>query len=167
MISEQMREAVEQALSWAYIKGAEDVYRYWTENPGDAPRGDPKFGAAASNYAKAALDPYSSAARVPNKLLYALHAKAGEDEGVTRDVYEAAVKDRQDFRNSYRALLPIVRAAETICRLWRSPQRPFQVSDEFADAINALDVAVTGGGAKPDWDRLEATSVAVSDEREG
>lgn len=72
-------------------------------------------------------------------------------DGVSLSIYEAAVKGRQDFRNSYRKLLPVQRAAEAICRLWRSPQHPFQVTDEFADAINALDVATTGGGAKPDY----------------
>lgn len=54
-----------EALKHAYLKGATDVHDYWTENPGEAPRGDPEFGEAASDYANAAMDPFDSSAFGP------------------------------------------------------------------------------------------------------
>ena len=59
--------ALRKALADAYAKGAEDVHAEWLrahaagEGP---PRGDPEFGEAAGDYADAALDPFSSAARL-------------------------------------------------------------------------------------------------------
>lgn len=52
-----------EALEAAYMQGAMDVHAHWLVNPGDAPRGDPEFGEAASDYAAAALDPFDSSAR--------------------------------------------------------------------------------------------------------
>jgi hypothetical protein len=45
---------VEQ-IKAAYITGATDVHKHWTANPGEAPRGDPEFGEAASDYAADAI----------------------------------------------------------------------------------------------------------------
>lgn len=56
-------DALRVALAEAYRKGASDVHNYWTNNPGEAPRGDPEFGKAASDYAAAALDLFDSSAR--------------------------------------------------------------------------------------------------------
>lgn len=67
---------------------------------------------------------------------------------VTQANYEAAVKGRQDFRNAYRKLLPVLRAAEALSVKWRTKGQKVDSSD-FFDAINAVDVAVTGGGATP------------------
>lgn len=76
-----------------------------------------------------------------------------EPDCITRAQYESAVKGRQDFRNAYRSLLPVLRAAEELSRLWRTKGQ--RVDDEvFFNAINAVDVAVTGGGAKPDPEHL-------------
>ena len=89
----------------------------------------------------------------------------GEPPVVSGEVYEAAVKGRQDFRRAYRDLLPIQRAAAKICLLWRSPLSPFQVPDDFADAVNELDMAVSGGGpnsaARP---KLQALAPPVVEE---
>lgn len=81
----------------------------------------------------------------------------GEGEGlgaselmVPASVYEAAVKGRQDFRNAYRALLPVLRAAEELSRLWRTNGQKIN-DDAFLDAINAVDVSVSGGKAKPSY----------------
>lgn len=60
--SGEVRERVEEALREAYIAGATDVHRFVSEG-GEIPRGDPEFGEAALDFAKAALDPLSSAAR--------------------------------------------------------------------------------------------------------
>lgn len=58
-----MQARIEEALASAYLQGATDVHSYWVENPGEAPRGDPEFGEAASDYAKAALGAFDSSAR--------------------------------------------------------------------------------------------------------
>lgn len=76
---------------------------------------------------------------------------------VSASVYERAVKGRQDFRKAYRNLLPVLRAAETISKMWRTKGQ--KLDDEFFDAINAVDVAVTGGGAKPDPEWLNRAPV--------
>ena len=55
-------EGLREALAEAYRKGASDVHAYWLDNPGEAPRGDPEFGEAASDYATAALDIFDSSA---------------------------------------------------------------------------------------------------------
>lgn len=80
-----------------------------------------------------------------------------EDVKVAQAVYEAAVKGRQDFRNAYRNLLPVLRAAEGIVAIWRAKGRTVDPT-EYWDAINAIDVAVTGGGAKPDAEHLTRTA---------
>lgn len=51
------REEVVEAIGRAYIAGATAVHEYWTDNPGEAPRGDPEFGEAASDYAHDAAEP--------------------------------------------------------------------------------------------------------------
>lgn len=56
-------ERLREALAEAYRKGATDVHAHWQNNPGEAPRGDPEFGEAASDYASAAFDIYDSSAR--------------------------------------------------------------------------------------------------------
>ena len=90
-----------------------------------------------------------------------------EQPTITQAQYESAVKGRQDFRNAYRNLLPVLRAAEGIVAIWRAKGRKVDVT-EYWDAINAIDVAVTGGGAKPDPEHLtRTTSLAAQDvERE-
>jgi hypothetical protein len=90
--------------------------------------------------------------------LAATNARPANDV-VDRSVYESAVKGRQDFRNAYRKLLPVLKAAEAISRLWRAKGRKVDPT-EYWDAINAIDVAVTGGGAKPDPDHLAALAKA-------
>ena len=57
------QDGLREALRDAYLQGALDVHGHWLENPGEAPRGDPEFGEAASDYAAAALDPFDSSAR--------------------------------------------------------------------------------------------------------
>ena len=47
-----VRELVEEA----FIAGALSVHEYWTENPGEAPRGDPEFDEEASDYALSAIE---------------------------------------------------------------------------------------------------------------
>jgi Lar family restriction alleviation protein len=64
------------------------------------------------------------------------------ENAVSIDVYESAVKGRQDFRNAYRELLPIQRAAQALSDAWRSPTNV----EGFLELVNALDIAVTGGG---------------------
>jgi hypothetical protein len=44
-------DAVREAVKAAYLAGAMAVHEHWQENPGDAPRGDPEFSEAASDYA--------------------------------------------------------------------------------------------------------------------
>lgn len=56
------QDGLREALRAAYLQGALDVHGHWLENPGEAPRGDPEFGEAASDYAAAALDPFDSSA---------------------------------------------------------------------------------------------------------
>jgi len=86
-----------------------------------------------------------------------------EQPTITQAQYESAVKGRQDFRNAYRNLLPVLRAAEGIVAIWRAKGRKVDVT-EYWDAINALDVAVTGGGARPDPEHLtRTTSLAAQD----
>jgi hypothetical protein len=70
---------VREALIRAYVQGASDVHAHWTENPGDAPRGDPEFREAAGDYADAALDPFSSAALL-RAIIAALRLRDGEGE---------------------------------------------------------------------------------------
>ena len=41
----------QERLADAYIAGALSVHEYWTENPGEAPSGDPEFDEAAGDYA--------------------------------------------------------------------------------------------------------------------
>lgn len=55
-------DALREALAAAYAKGAMDVHTYWIDHPGEAPRGDPEFGEAASDYAASALALFDSAA---------------------------------------------------------------------------------------------------------
>ena len=88
-----------------------------------------------------------------------------EQPTITQSQYESAVKGRQDFRNAYRNLLPVLRAAEELSRLWRTKGQ--RVDDKvFFNAINAIDVAVTGGGAKPDPEHLTRTpSLAAQDQQ--
>ena len=70
-------EELRDALTAAYEKGASDVHTHWQENPGEAPRGDPEFGEAASDYAAAAMDPFSSAVvGVSEAFLTALRSQA-------------------------------------------------------------------------------------------
>ena len=49
--ADKLRIAVEAA----FIAGATSVHEHWTENPGEAPNGDPEFDEAANDYALAAL----------------------------------------------------------------------------------------------------------------
>ena len=89
--------------------------------------------------------------------------KADEQPTITQAQYESAVKGRQDFRNAYRNLLPVLRAAEELSRLWRTKGQPVN-GEVFFNAINAVDVAVTGGGARPDPEHLtRTTSLAAQD----
>lgn len=88
-----------------------------------------------------------------------------EQPTITQAQYESAVKGRQDFRNAYRNLLPVLRAAEGIVAIWRAKGRKVDVT-EYWDAINAIDVAVTGGGAKPDPEHLtRTTSLAAQNQQ--
>ena len=79
-------EGMREALAAAYMQGATDVHTHWLANPGEAPRGDPEFGEAASDYATAALDPFDSSARAaltPS----ALSGDAGEgDRSIADDL---------------------------------------------------------------------------------
>lgn len=52
--ADKLRELIEAA----YIAGATNVHEYWCDNPGEAPapRDDPEFDEAASDYAFAALN---------------------------------------------------------------------------------------------------------------
>lgn len=74
--------------------------------------------------------------------------EAEREDAVALSVYDSAVKGRQDFRNAYRKLLPVLRAAEALSAKWRAKGQKVDSTD-FFDAINAVDVAVTGGGATP------------------
>lgn len=77
------------------------------------------------------------------RIVAALTSVSGEV--VSASVYEAAVKGRQDFRQAYRELLPVQRAAQALSDYWRTPGAKVD-SDEFFGLINDIDVAVTGGG---------------------
>lgn len=93
-------------------------------------------------HADDAADPSSSeVAAQPQPAL----PHAGDDGQVAQSAYEAAVKGRQDFRQAYRELLPVQRAAQALSDYWRSPGSRY-TEDEFLDLVNAVDVAVTGGG---------------------
>ena len=85
---------------------------------------------------------------------------ADEEYAVTADVYEAAVKGRQDFREAYRKLLPVQRAAAALCLLYRTPGVRFVADDAAIEALDALDIAVCGGGrsslARPILESLAA-----------
>lgn len=88
---------------------------------------------------------------------------SGTGKSVSASVYEAAVKGRQDFRQAYRDLLPVQRAAAALCLFWRTPGERMAVSDAFADALSALDVAVCGGGKNGDArPKLEALATSGS-----
>lgn len=50
------RDAERDRLFDAYVAGATNVHEYWTENPGEAPRGDPEFDEAANDYAASVID---------------------------------------------------------------------------------------------------------------
>ena len=89
--------------------------------------------------------------------------KADEQPTITQAQYESAVKGRQDFRNAYRNLLPVLRAAEELSRLWRTKGQPVN-GEVFFNAINAVDVAVTGGGARPDPEHLTRTTSLAAQE---
>lgn len=50
-----LMERVREKIDEAFMAGAQSVHDYWTENPGEAPAGDPEFGEAAGDYAYAAV----------------------------------------------------------------------------------------------------------------
>ncbi len=54
-----------ERLADAYIAGAMSVHEYWTENPGEAPRGDPEFGEAAGDYAYSILSDLRARSSAP------------------------------------------------------------------------------------------------------
>lgn len=65
-LSSPASQSVEKdALKAAYEAGALAVHEYWQSNPGEAPRGDPEFGEAASDYAAAALPHKEEATPAP------------------------------------------------------------------------------------------------------
>lgn len=49
-------ERVRTAIDEAFTAGAMSVHEYWTDNPGEAPSGDPEFGEASGDHANAAID---------------------------------------------------------------------------------------------------------------
>ncbi|WP_436357361.1 hypothetical protein [Brevundimonas sp. CEF1] len=54
-----------ERLADAYIAGAMSVHEYWTENPGEAPRGDPEFDEAAGDYAYSILSDLRARSSAP------------------------------------------------------------------------------------------------------
>lgn len=91
---EALVEELRYALAAAFTQGASDVHAEWQANPGEAPGGDPDFAEAAGDYAAAALDPFSSAARgVSADFLAALSAILPEAE---RAKWEGEVADWMD-----------------------------------------------------------------------
>jgi hypothetical protein len=56
--------------------------------------------------------------------------------------YLSAVKGRQDFRRSYRSILPVLKAAEALSEKWRTAGQKVD-SGDFFEAINNIDIAVT------------------------
>lgn len=73
-----------ERLADAYIAGAMSVHEYWTENPGEAPRGDPEFGEAAGDYAYSTLADLRARSSAPEareealgNLLAVIHGDGG------------------------------------------------------------------------------------------
>ena len=103
--------ALKEALEAAYIQGATDVHKHWTENPGEAPRGDPEFGEAASDYAEAALDPFDSS--VPCPALALPHQPATEEgDYEARYVHGGAPTNCVDYGVIRKS------AGKEVCRVW-------------------------------------------------
>ena len=84
-----------ESLADAYIAGAMSVHEYWTENPGEAPRGDPEFDEAAGDYAYSILSDLrarSSAPEALGNLLAVIHRDGGHrtlEVGVEQAAAEA------------------------------------------------------------------------------
>lgn len=53
------------ALFDAFVAGANQVHKYWTENPGEPPRGDPEFSEAARDYVDTVFPPNIEGKRSP------------------------------------------------------------------------------------------------------
>ena len=88
-----------ERLADAYIAGAMSVHEYWTENPGEAPRGDPEFDEAAGDYAYSILSDLRARSSAPEareealgNLLAVIHGDGGHralEVGVEQAAAEA------------------------------------------------------------------------------